>query len=520
MRFGLIPRKGGAKEARRRFAVSAAVFVLLLLTTACLWASRSFKDISLEECLFYLSMPLQGTTKDFSDEIFTRVIVRAFLCFLAYLMLTVLPVGRSLVLHTRKGRTIRILPLRPPRAATRAILILWFCVVLPYGDSLLHIRRFVFNQMKRSKLIEERYVDASDVPVIFPEKKRNLITLYLESAETTNQDRENGGFMDRNYTPEMTRMAKENVSFSQSDRIEGAAVGPASGWTVAGLIAEAGGVPLKLFSYNDARVDNMGGGFISFLPGVTMLGDLLEREGYRNVFLCGSKMTFGGRDHLYQQHGNYEIYDYTAAKKLGWIPEDYRNGWGFEDEKLYAYARDILMELSAGDKPFHLALLTVDTHPPGYLCGNCPDTGESDFERVLRCSSDQAYRFVEWCKAQPFFENTTIVLAGDHASMAWNSLYEKIDEYDKHSGSQTRLVYNCFINAAVSPVREKNRRFTTMDLYPTTLAAIGCEIGGNRLGLGVNLFSGEDTIAEEIGYDAFFEELEKKSTFYDQKLLR
>ena len=162
----------------------------------------------------------------------------------------------------------------------------------------------------------------------------------------------------------------------------------------------------------------------------------------------------------------------------------------------------------------------MDTHPPGYLCGNCPDTGESDFERVLRCSSDQAYRFVEWCKAQPFFENTTIVLAGDHASMAWNSLYEKIDEYDKHSGSQTRLVYNCFINAAVSPVREKNRRFTTMDLYPTTLAAIGCEIGGNRLGLGVNLFSGEDTIAEEIGYDAFFEELEKKSTFYDQKLLR
>ena len=143
---------------------------------------------------------------------------------------------------------------------TRLILIAWACVVLPYGDSLLHIRRFVINQLKHSKLIEERYIDAADVAVIFPEKKRNLITIYLESAETTNQDRENGGFMDRNYIPEMTRLAKENISFSQLDLIEGAAVGPASGWTDSGLIAETGGVLLKLISYNDARLDNMGGG--------------------------------------------------------------------------------------------------------------------------------------------------------------------------------------------------------------------------------------------------------------------
>ena len=35
----------------------------------------------------------------------------------------------------------------------------------------------------------------------------------------------------------------------------------------------------------------------------------------------------------------------------------------------------------------------------------------------------------------------------------------------------------------------KNRQFTHMDMYPTTLAAMGFNIEGNKLALGTNLFS-------------------------------
>ena len=42
----------------------------------------------------------------------------------------------------------------------------------------------------------------------------------------------------------------------------------------------------------------------------------------------------------FTQHGQYEIYDYYTAIEKGKIPEDYYVWWGFEDSKLYEYAKE------------------------------------------------------------------------------------------------------------------------------------------------------------------------------------
>lgn len=63
-------------------------------------------------------------------------------------------------------------------------------------------------------------------------------------------------------------------------------------------------------------------------------------------------------------------------------------------------------------------------------------------------------------------------------------------------------------------VNANNREFTAMDMFPTVLSALGNEIVGNRLGLGTNLFSDRQTLAEEIGMEFFENELEKYSVFY------
>ena len=60
---------------------------------------------------------------------------------------------------------------------------------------------------------------------------------------------------------------------------------------------------------------------------------------------------------------------------------------------------------------------------------------------------------------------------------------------------------------------------TTLDLYPTTLDALGVQIEGNRLGLGTNLYSGEKTLAEKFGLDYLNVELLKDSKLYRKKLL-
>ena len=58
-----------------------------------------------------------------------------------------------------------------------------------------------------------------------------------------------------------------------------------------------------------------------------------------------------------------------------------------------------------------------------------------------------------------------------------------------------------------------------MDIYPTTLAALGVEWGSESLGLGVNLFSGEPTLCEELGIVGFIYHLASKSDFYSQFLI-
>ena len=122
------------------------------------------------------------------------------------------------------------------------------------------------------------------------------------------------------------------------------------------------------------------------------------------------------------------------------------------------------------------------------------------------------YDFVRWIQEQPFYENTTIILSGDHTTMDPKFMEGSNEEY-------VRTIYNCIINPAVEPVRETNREFGTFDMFPTTLAAMGVQIEGDRLGLGTNLFSDKQTLGEMYGFEALDWELQKRSEFYNDRFL-
>ena len=85
-----------------------------------------------------------------------------------------------------------------------------------------------------------------------------------------------------------------------------------------------------------------------FLPGVINLGDILEENGYKQYFLMGSEAEFAGRDLYYKQHGNYTIYDYNYSLENGEIPEDYHVFWGYEDAKLFEFAKQHLTQIRSG----------------------------------------------------------------------------------------------------------------------------------------------------------------------------
>ena len=220
----------------------------------------------------------------------------------------------------------------------------------------------------------------------------------------------------------------------------------------------------------------------------------------------GSDANFGGRRAYFSNH-NYIISDYYTAIEEGKITSDYHEWWGYEDSKLFTYAKEKLLEISQNETPFNFTILTADTHfTDGYLDKSCSTVFTDPYANSFYCSDSMIGEFISWIKEQDFYQNTTIIITGDHPTMQDNF-------YDIDNG-YNRTIYNTFINSRVIPVNNKNRVFTTMDMFPTTIGALGATIEGDRLGLGTNLFSSKKTIPEEIGIDEFNKELKKSSNYY------
>ena len=167
--------------------------------------------------------------------------------------------------------------------------------------------------------------------------------------------------------------------------------------------------------------------------------------------------------------------------------------------------------MSREEEPFNLTMLTVDTHfEDGYVCEDCPDTfGDDQYANVMACSSKKVAEFIEWVQQQDFYENTTIIISGDHPTMDSDFCEDVPEDYE-------RKVYTAYINAPISPEEPFYRNFSTFDQFPTTLAALGVQIEGERLGLGTNFFSHIPTLTERYGNDTMNAELSRKSHLMEE----
>ena len=314
--------------------------------------------------------------------------------------------------------------------------------------------------------------------------------------------------IENNYIKELGELAKENINFSHSNKIGGSYTIEGTQWTIASMVAQEAGIPLLFPLSKDKYNENS-----SFLSGCYTLGEILEKQGYQNRILMGSDANFGCTSNFYKQHGNFKIEDTTSLKKEGRLPQDYHVFWGFEDKKVFEFAKEDLTEMAKSNQPFCMELVTIDTHTPdGYICDECKHEYDSQYANVISCQSRQVEAFVRWCQKQEWYENTTIVITGDHKSMS-EKFFKHLDK------SYLRTPYNCFINSAIEPPQPKNRKFAIFDFYPTILASLGVKIKGEHLGLGTNLFSDEKTLLEKYGVKKINSEVAKYSQFYRKILI-
>lgn len=483
------------------------VFTAILLLFSSIWVKKTFNIVNFDSVIYHLHGDLTGTSKEMIGSYFKDAFLQTIFTFIIFTLIIKhnYMAKPYLTMKFFKYKYDNIDVFKAFKNHRLLFSFTFFIVVVFYIAISFGLISYGYNLLSSSAFIEENYVNPKETNVTFS-KKKNLIHIYVESLEQTFLSKEYGGAYDENLLPNLTKYLNKEVSFTNSNN-GGFYNSRGTEWTIASMVAQTSGValiiPIDGNSYGDET---------PFLPGAYTMGEILEKEGYNQVLLIGSDASFAGRREYFTQHGNYEIKDYLYAIENDLIPKDYYVWWGYEDSKLFEFAKDELKRLSKKNEPFNLTLLTANMHHiGGYLEDSCEVKYDEQLKNVVLCNDKQIYEFVEWVKKQSFYKDTVIVITGDHLSME-PEFFNDLDDYERTS-------FNLFINANKSSINKTNRIFSTLDMYPTILSSIGANIDGNRLGLGTNLFSHNETLYEKYGKEYVDSEYKKTSVFYNKKIL-
>lgn len=491
------------------------LLLLIILFVASLYMKYNFSNETIDEIYFYL---INGAEK--SDiNVFISAIKE---CFWFAMLLIILIIGlfhnvlfkfRFILKFIRNKKENLKIQLYPIKLIYNHKIIFTFLLTLLLGYmSCDNMKVFAYfeNNITSSDFIEANYVYPEKTKVTF-NKKNNLIMIFVESLETTFFTKEQGGDWDYEVIPELYDLLfeEDSIYFSSDDKVGGMLNLETTTWTTGSVVSNTTGLPFKIpIDGNEYHSDN-------FMNGSYALGDMLKNHGYYNELISSANTSFGGFNQYFTKHGNYNIIDIDNLNdvKLKLKKAD-KGPWGFNDRYLFNVAKERLDILSKNNLPFNLTLVGVDTHfIDGFKGEYTIDEYDTQYENVYATESKLIYDFVSWVKEQDFYKDTTIVIIGDHLSMQ--------DPFFEGHNQDLRKRYFLVINSLVDTNNYKNRLYTSLDTYPTVVAAIGGEIEGNKLGLGVNLFSMKKTLAErdDFDFDYINEEIVKKSDFYNDKIL-
>ncbi len=330
--------------------------------------------------------------------------------------------------------------------------------------------------------------------IISPEKKKNVIVIFAESFESNFADADYWG---ENLIPNLSALADEHTSVKGYQSING------TNWTIASNVATFCGIPLRM-----QLRDRLGAETKQFLPNVVCLPDLLKSVGYYNVYLKGVYLSFIGLDVFIKErafdetYGRDELLQNRSASEEDLVVYNF----GVNDKTLFHFAKQKLQNLSKQHQPFFMAIQTLDTHIYHYhLEADCAKK-YGDIRDAVKCSDAQIADFVKWIEAQDFYENTVVLVLGDHLMMNTANIGALLEKQPR------REAYNMIMQKGDAP-RVIQNNFAQFDWGATILDLLGVS-DTPQLGLGRSLLRNEPTLTEQLGAQKFEEELLKNSHQY------
>jgi phosphoglycerol transferase len=244
----------------------------------------------------------------------------------------------------------------------------------------------------------------------------------------------------------------------------------------------------------------------SFLPWAFCMWDFLKNAWYNLNYIWWSKLSFAGKWNFYKTHWfNSVKWKDELIKNLK--NKEYKYDWGLYDDTIFDLVYKEYDTLSKKQDKFWLFMLNLDTHWAKWVISKeCGDLKYNDNENSIlnsyHCTDYLLNNFINKIKQNDNFKDTIIVIASDHYAMSHNNSIDIIKKKEEERLMLFLIIGNYQKNKIIS------KRWTTLDIWPTTLSAMGFDV--NNLGLWVNLLNNNIKTIEKEYNDFTFPKWKKE----------
>ncbi|MGH0775566.1 LTA synthase family protein [Bacillus cereus] len=255
----------------------------------------------------------------------------------------------------------------------------------------------------------------------------------------------------------------------------------------------------------------------------TATPEILRQQGYFTSVFHANNATFWNRNIMYSALG-YDRYYNELDYKI--TPETNLN-WGLKDIEYFDQSVDILKTV---DQPFYARFLTLTNHYPFTYDEDTKfiepyDSGNGVFDRYIvtaRYLDESIKKFIERLKAEGMYDDSIIVLYGDHygisekhnRAMAQFLEKDQITEFDTLNLQRTPL----YIHMPGQTEGETISKPTgQIDIKPTILNLLGIDTT-NDIRFGHDMFSDKYTGFVVLRDGSFITDkyAYKNNIFYDR----
>lgn len=306
---------------------------------------------------------------------------------------------------------------------------------------------------------------------------RNLIVVSMESLQNFVINNDMNGY---EVTPFLNSLTKDKDTFYFSNFYHQTGLGKTSD--------------------SEFIVENslygLGGGAVFFTHGGNKfhsMAESLNEEGYYTNVMHPNNKSFWNRDMMYQALSIQKFYDVNSYV----VNEGDAVNWGMKDIPFFEQSVDHMAQMP---QPFYSRLITLTNHHPFDLDEedqlippyNSNSRTLNKYFQSVRYMDEALKSFFEDLKAQGLYDNSIIVMYGDHYGISENHnaamsqyLGKEITPYE--SAKLQRVPF--FVHIPNSGVgKEVTETAGQIDIRPTVLHLLGVETAKD-MQLGADVFS-------------------------------